>query len=276
MSLRLRLKNCKFTIFTLKEGQSDDFHGHEDVYQMSIPLAGKSMMQHEQTHRYMESPDSRMLLSPGQRHRHLAADNEARILLITIKQHFLHEVIADRLPGSEMEVHFVPWSHDNYTKLLVQQVEQSLSRSLYHPFNDLELDEFEWNLVSYLLSIHEGSHTAKWYPASPPPIEHPALKKGIEYLHDNLSSPITIDDLCKITGVSKYYFIRLFQKYVGTTPGKYLQKQRLHYAAQLLRNSKQSVISIAFDAGFNSLSTFERAFRNQFGISPTVYRNRSD
>lgn len=272
MSLKLRLKNCKFTVFTLEEGQADEFHGHEEVYQVSIPLYGKSIMQHERTNRRMESPASRMLLSPGQRHRHLAGEGEARILLITIQQDFLNKVVADRLHGFETEVCFVPWSTDNYTKLLVQQVEQVLPRSLHYPLDGMELDEFEWNLVSFLLSIHKGTHSNKWFPASPPPVEHRSLQKGIEYIHSNLSSPITLDDLSKITGISKYYMIRLFQKYVGTTPGQYLQDQRLHFAAQLLRYSKKSIISITFEAGYNSLSSFERAFRKKFGVSPTKYR----
>lgn len=271
MFLRLKLKNCKFTVFTLEEGKADTYHGHEDVYQMSIPLLGRSLMQHEKTSRYMESPESRMFLSPGQSHRHLAADNKARILLITIKKHFVSEVVADHMPDSDMEVHFTPWGHDHFTKLLVQQVEQSFSHNVYHPMNDLEQDEFEWNFVTYLLTIHQGTHTAKWYP-SPPPIDHPALRKGIEYLHDHLTSPITLDNICKNAGISKYYFIRLFQKNLGTTPGKYLQKQRLHYAIKLLRHSNQSILSVAFDAGYYSLSTFERAFKKQFGISPMQYR----
>lgn len=271
MSLQLRLKNCKFTIFTLREGQADEYHGHKDVYQISIPLAGKSIMQHEQTTRHMASPESRMLLSPGQRHRHSAAEGGARILLITIRQDFLEKVVAD-LNGSETEVCFFPWSEDSYTKVLVQQVEQALSRSLHHPLSGMELDEFEWNLASFLLSIHKGTHSDYWFPPSPPPVVHPSLRKGIEYIHSNLSSPITLDDLCKIIGLSKYHLIRLFQKHMGTTPGQYLQDQRLHLASQLLRHSEKSVTSIAFEIGFNSLSSFERAFRKKFGVSPTKYR----
>lgn len=272
MLLKLRLKNCKFTVFSLREKQADEYHGHEDVYQVSIPLAGKSIMQHEQTIRHLASPESCMLLSPGQRHRHSAAEGGARILLITIRQDFLEKVVADRLNGSDAEVYFFPWSEDGYTKVLVEQVEQALSRSLHHPLSGMELDEFEWSLASYLLSVHKGTHSDHWFPTSPPPVAHPSLRKGIEYLHSNLASPITLDDLCKITRLSKYHLIRLFQKHMGTTPGKYLQDQRLHLASQLLCHSEKSVTSIAFETGFNSLSSFERAFIKKFGVSPTKYR----
>jgi AraC family transcriptional regulator len=272
MSLQLRLKNCKFTIFTLRGKQSDEYHSHEDVYQISIPLAGKSIMQHEQTTLHLTSSESRMLLSPGQRHKHSADEGGARILLITIRQDFLEKVVADRLNVSETEVCFFPWSEDSYTKILVQQAEQALSRSLHHPLSGIELDEFEWNLASFLLSVHKGTHSNCWFPSSPPPVAHPSLRKGIEYLHSNLSSSITLDDLCKITNLSKFHLIRLFQKHIGTTPGQYLQDQRLHLASQLLRHSEKSVTSIAFETGFNSLSSFERIFRKKFGVSPIKYR----
>jgi AraC family transcriptional regulator len=274
MTLRLKLKNCKFTMFNLKAGQADEFHGHEDVYQLSIPLAGKSIMQHEQTRRHMDSPDSRMLLSPGQRHRHLAEDGDARILLITVKRDFLRKVVADRLQGFESEVFFDPWGQDHSSGILIQQVEQSLLRSLQHPLDGMELEEFEWKLVSFMLSVHQGTHSDKWFPSSPPPIKHPSLRKGIEYLHAHLSSPVTLDDLCKVTGISKYHLIRLFQKHVGTTPGQYLRNQKLQLAEQLLRHSRKTILSIALESGFNSLSSFERAFRKKFGISPSGYRKR--
>ncbi|WP_164491707.1 helix-turn-helix domain-containing protein [Staphylospora marina] len=273
MTLRLKLKHCKFTVFTLGEGEADEFHGHEDVYQVSIQLEGISIMQHEKTQRHTGCPESRMLLSPGQRHRHLAGDGEARILLITIKQNFLKNVIADRLGVPETEVCFVPWGRDSSTKVLVQQVEQLFLRSLCHPLSRMESDEFEWKLVSFLLSIHKGTHSNDWVPTAPPPIEHPSLRKGIEYLHANLSSPITLDDLCKITGISKYHLIRSFQRHVGSTPGRYLRNLRLHTAAQLLRNRNHSITSIAFETGFHSLSAFERAFKSKFGVTPSEYRN---
>jgi quercetin dioxygenase-like cupin family protein len=170
MTLRLKLKNCKFTMFNLKAGQADEFHGHEDVYQLSIPLAGKSIMQHEQTRRHMESPDSRMLLSPGQQHRHLAEDKGARILLITVKRDFLRRVVADRLQGFENEVFFDPWGQNHSSGILIQQVEQSFLRSLQHPLDGMELEEFEWKLVSFMLSVHQGTHSDKWFPSSPPPL----------------------------------------------------------------------------------------------------------
>jgi AraC family transcriptional regulator len=49
-------------------------------------------------------------------------------------------------------------------------------------------------------------------------------------------------------------------------------RTRLHRAAVRLRRSRESVAAIAFDAGFNDLSTFNRRFRRVMGVSPSAYR----
>lgn len=58
------------------------------------------------------------------------------------------------------------------------------------------------------------------------------------------------------------------------TPHQFVLRTRLHRAAVRLRRSDESVSAIAFDVGFNDLSTFNRRFRRLMGASPSAYRNR--
>jgi AraC family transcriptional activator of tynA and feaB len=61
---------------------------------------------------------------------------------------------------------------------------------------------------------------------------------------------------------------------MGTTPSAYIQARRLDHAAQLLSQTQRNapVTAIAFDSGFNDLSTFCRLFRRKFGVAPRDYR----
>jgi AraC family transcriptional activator of tynA and feaB len=61
---------------------------------------------------------------------------------------------------------------------------------------------------------------------------------------------------------------------MGTTPSAYIQSRRLDHAAQLLAHTRRNapVTAIAFDCGFNDLSTFCRLFRRRFGVAPRDYR----
>ena len=62
---------------------------------------------------------------------------------------------------------------------------------------------------------------------------------------------------------------------IGMTPHQYVLRMRMHRAAVRLRLSDEPVSTIAFDAGFNDLSTFNRRFRRIMGASPSAYRTRA-
>ena len=72
--------------------------------------------------------------------------------------------------------------------------------------------------------------------------------------------------------MSPYHFLRTFRAVVGMTPHQFVLRTRLHRAAVRLRRSSAAISTIAFDAGFNDLSTFNRRFRRLMGASPRDYR----
>jgi AraC family transcriptional regulator, positive regulator of tynA and feaB len=69
-------------------------------------------------------------------------------------------------------------------------------------------------------------------------------------------------------------YVQIIFAEMGTTPTAYIQSRRLDHAAQLLAQTRRNaaIAAIAFDSGFNDLSTFCRAFRRKFGIAPRDYR----
>jgi AraC-like DNA-binding protein len=74
--------------------------------------------------------------------------------------------------------------------------------------------------------------------------------------------------------MSPYHFLRVFRDVVGMTPHQFVLRTRMHRAAVRLKRSDEPVSAIAFDAGFNDLSTFNRRFRRIVGITPTAFRTR--
>jgi AraC family transcriptional regulator len=81
--------------------------------------------------------------------------------------------------------------------------------------------------------------------------------------------------LARAAAMSPYHFLRVFRQIVGMTPHQYVLRTRMHRAAVRLRLSGDPVSAIAFDAGFNDLSTFNRRFHRIMGQRPTAYRARS-
>jgi AraC-like DNA-binding protein len=85
---------------------------------------------------------------------------------------------------------------------------------------------------------------------------------------------LSLDALAAEAAMSPYHFLRCFRRVAGMTPHQYLLRTRLHRAAVRLRRTEDAVSAIAFDAGFNDLSTFNRRFRRVIGSSPREFRRR--
>jgi AraC family transcriptional regulator len=88
--------------------------------------------------------------------------------------------------------------------------------------------------------------------------------------HERLS----LAALAREAAMSPYHFLRTFRRVIGMTPHQYTLRTRLHRAAVRLRQSEEPVSAIAYDAGFNDLSTFNRRFRRLMGTNPTTYRSQ--
>jgi AraC family transcriptional regulator len=82
----------------------------------------------------------------------------------------------------------------------------------------------------------------------------------------------TLTALASQAAMSPYHFLRTFRQVVGLAPHQYLLRNRLHRAALRLKRSKDEISTIAFGAGFNDLSTFNRRFKKVMGVNPGAYR----
>ena len=95
----------------------------------------------------------------------------------------------------------------------------------------------------------------------------------LKILDANPRSPVSISECCRELGYTPEALIRLFKKYTGITPGRYLQNQRLTEVCELLRDSKLSIKEIAQLCGFESQNYLGRLFKQIFGVTPVQYRN---
>ena len=86
---------------------------------------------------------------------------------------------------------------------------------------------------------------------------------------------VSLDALAARAGWSPFHFHRAFRKVVGETPKQYMLRLRLERAAARLATGEDPVVSVAADAGFASHEVFTRAFRRQFGLTPSAYRRKA-
>ena len=92
------------------------------------------------------------------------------------------------------------------------------------------------------------------------------------YIHSNYNFQISLKDLAQKLYLSQGYLSRFFRKNYNMTFAEYLTKIRLYHAADALAFSKKTVTQIANDCGFSNIISFDRAFREQYGKTPTELR----
>jgi AraC-like DNA-binding protein len=98
------------------------------------------------------------------------------------------------------------------------------------------------------------------------------ITAAVRRIEAHADERLSLRNLARDAGLSPYHFLRTFRQVAGMTPHQYVLRTRLHRAAVQLRRSGDAISSVAYDAGFNDLSTFNRQFRRVIGASPGAYR----
>lgn len=119
-------------------------------------------------------------------------------------------------------------------------------------------------LVSLLRRHADGSRR----PAERPPVH--LIHAIRDYLEAHLADRITLDQLARSTGLSRYAVLRVFRRVVGIPPHQYLTQLRVRRAEQLLRRGHPPAM-VAQMVGFADQSHLNRHFRRLIGVTPGVY-----
>lgn len=95
----------------------------------------------------------------------------------------------------------------------------------------------------------------------------------MEYIYNNISHRITVQDLADYTSLSPSYLSRLFKKELGIAISDYIIEKKIEKAQNLLKYSDYSLIEIANYLAFSSQSHFIQAFKKLVGLTPKKYRD---
>ncbi|OEF87346.1 AraC family transcriptional regulator [Vibrio splendidus] len=98
------------------------------------------------------------------------------------------------------------------------------------------------------------------------------ISRVLAYIHANLSSALSLEDIAKQSCWSRWQLQRVFQAETGLTVANYVRELKLSQAAEELLDGRDRVIDVALGLGFNSEISFSRSFKQMFGASPSQYR----
>ncbi len=95
------------------------------------------------------------------------------------------------------------------------------------------------------------------------------------YVARNYTSVIRVGDIADCVGLHPDYAATLFRKWFGTTLTHLITQYRVAHAQRQLVTTKHQILKIAYDSGFDSLSRFNRAFKQLAGMTPREFRKKN-
>lgn len=98
------------------------------------------------------------------------------------------------------------------------------------------------------------------------------VQKATEYINCHIHERLTIDEICSVLHVSKYYFCKKFKQSTGLTVMNYILMTRIISAKNMLENSDLAIGEISSRCGFSSQSYFCRVFKDESGMTPLQYQ----
>lgn len=104
--------------------------------------------------------------------------------------------------------------------------------------------------------------------------ESPMVLRARIYIAEHQGDEISLRDVSRAVNTSAFYFCKMFKQATGLTFTDYLARVRVEKVKNVLLNPHKRISEAAFEAGFQSLSQFNRVFRKITGESPTDYRAR--
>lgn len=99
-----------------------------------------------------------------------------------------------------------------------------------------------------------------------------SITRVMLFIQARLDEPPSLDEVAEVAAFSPYHFHRLFTAYTGESLSTFIRRLRLERAANRLRQTFDPITEIALDAGYETPTNFGKAFRQQFGQSPSAFR----
>jgi len=99
------------------------------------------------------------------------------------------------------------------------------------------------------------------------------VHKVMNYMKENYSEDLRLEDLATIAFLSPNYFSRLFKECTSMTISEYIQKIRIEEACKMLKQTHKKVIDVAHDIGYKDIKHFNSIFKKITGKTPKEYRN---
>lgn len=142
---------------------------------------------------------------------------------------------------------------DKNTVLSLYVIRNRLCEIMYEILNFEEYSNINWVLEPNFTNLY--------------------IDKSKKYINDNLNIMLTCKDIADYCHINEIHLNRLFKKHSGETLHKYIQRKKIDYSIELLKNKDLSLSTISAMLGFPNEYYFNTYFKKAVGLPPGAYRN---
>lgn len=270
-------KNYPFKLSYNQNRETFPLHWHNCV---EVVLAYQTNIQYEINNRlYTLTPKDILFIWSGELHALLHQPQPSKVLLLQ----FDYPVISDRIDFQDKlylfhQVRMIKAKENPELAAALEYKLLAIKDLFYHPGNFTEINicialyQFFMILGNYLLS------TSNFHCHLPElTTRHARVTEQMiavcSYLSRHCLENIPLEAAAEYAGFSKFHFSRLFKEFTGDSYTDFIAKERLHKAEELLTTPSLSITEVAFQSGFNSISSFNRIFKQFNQCSPTKFRD---
>ena len=268
--MNFKIRANGFKIFKIGEKNwQEEPHSHSDMVQISIPVAGQLNVGLE--NRIISvRPGQLIVTHPSLTHWHQTGMDDSAFLLIGIERELLQS-IQQNGNSKPVDMEFETVQTVDLPAFQTFLFKKILNELWFHSTDHVKMEEISLLFTHHIASMLKGSYCY----SSDLSGSRTEIKRVIEYLETMYAEEIKLEDLAGMANLSKYYFIRLFQKETGKTPYQYLQEVRFKRAFDLLIHTRKTVTEIAGLVGL-SQNGLQKLFRSYTDSSPSEFRKLNE
>ena len=211
-----------------------------------------------------------MIFNPYDEHKQLTVEDQK--FLIELDPLFLNE-IANSINSNNYDIQFANSIQKNpqitqwalfvseYVSMYNENIDNSVALFLDHSLAQLAI---------LLIKNTVGNHVQTWNVNSYKTVS-PLIYKSMEAMMEDYQRQWTLDEMALISNLSKYQFAHLFKEITGLSPYSWLQVYRIIRSQEDLKKTNKSILDIALDCGFSSVSVYNQLFKRLYGDTPGTF-----
>ncbi|WP_245975468.1 AraC family transcriptional regulator [Oceanobacillus chungangensis] len=268
-STKLLLENNNGVFLYKKDfGQESNWRS-DDCYKFIYSLKGTIDYQTNRSQLTLNNQHF-LLFNPLDEHKQLAIDD--RKFLIELNPSFLNEVSQALYPVHN-DIQFALGTQknaqiSNWVRFVLDfaQLEKDDTKSI-----EIFLEHSFTQLALMLLKSAVGTHTQDINVNIYKTID-PQIYKTILALKEDYKHSWTLNEMAKVANLSKFQFAHYFKDTLGISPYSWLQTYRVVRSQEMLKKTNKTVLKIAMDCGFSSVTVYNQLFKRLYGITPGAFR----